>query len=121
MRTQRRAARTVTIAAVAKSDDSDVGDSTETHTFTEVERAIFEPERPLERTGDGQALVVRPAMFNLPGVHDLDADDLILEGALDVVVVDDAIVGGTVVWQVVGGSTVWLDRTEVPVTRATNV
>lgn len=106
MRSQRRSGRTVVLVAVVKTR-SDVGDSTETETPTTVHGAIFEPERPLERTGDSRATVVRPAMWNLPGVHELDADDLVKDG--------------DVTWQVLGGSTVWLDRTEVPVVRVTNV
>lgn len=106
MRTQRRPSATVTVVRTTTTRDA-LGNKTTSRVTTSVEGAIFEPERTLERTGDDRAPVIQPARWNLPGVYELDGDDTIEDG-------DN-------VWQVVGGSTVWLDRTEVPVTRTRKV
>lgn len=107
MRSQRRSPVTVQLVSIARTEDNGLGDFTKTPTSITVDGAIYEPERPLERAGDDQAPVLQPASFNVPGVHTLLADDEVHIGA------DDDLV----VWYVVGGSTVWLDRTNIPVSR----
>lgn len=107
MRSQRRAPVTVQLVSVTRSGDNDLGDYTKATSYVEVEGAIFEPERAFQRTseraGETQAHVLQPAAFNVPGVYLLNADDEVHEG-------DD-------IWYVVGGSTIWLDRTNIPVSR----
>jgi hypothetical protein len=103
MRAQRRAAVTVTLTRPAGKDK--YGDAVEpAGSPVEIQRAIFQPASMLERTSDDQAPVLQVAAWDLPGVHDVRAGDLITHGAD--------------VWQAEGGGTVWLDRTKVPVTQA---
>lgn len=100
MRIQRRAAQTVQLVSVTSTRD-DLGNISTTPVTTTVEGAQFEPSRPAERTGNDEAPVFLPAVWNLPGVRDIDADDQIVHG------------GDT--WYVIGGGQPWLDRTKVPV------
>lgn len=103
MRTQRRAPLTVRLVTVT-TDRSPKGDETSTEKICVVHNATFEPERIFERAGTDQARVVQPAAFNVPGRHRLNANALVRCGGVE--------------WRVVGGSTVWLDRTNVPVVRS---
>lgn len=80
------------------------GDGTETPARRSVPGALFVPNAPQERAGETQVKVVQTGHWNLPGCHQLNADDLIRDGNVD--------------WQVVGGGTVLVDRTKVPVQRA---
>lgn len=107
MRTQRRTPVTVVLLTTTRTDDNGLGDYTEITTETTIEGCTFEPQQIVESVDPDQPAIVQPAFFNLPGVHDLDADDLLRVGDGD-----DA-----ETWQVVGGATVWLDRTKVPVKR----
>jgi hypothetical protein len=117
MRSQRRAPRTVTLTHVTTTR-SNIGDETESTTQTVVVGAVFEPERALERTGNDQAPVLQPAVWNLPGVLAADSDDLITEGdATD----PDFDSDSAATWQVVGEGVVWLDRTKIPVERVGDV
>lgn len=95
------------LVSVARTGDNGLGDFTETPAPVTVPGAIFEPERPQERAGQDQAHVLAPAAFNVPGVYELTADDQVHVGEGD----------QRVVWYVVGGSTVWLDRTNIPVSQ----
>lgn len=104
MRSQRRSPQTVQLVSVTIAED-EFGNETLSTSSTTIEGAIFEPERPLERTGDNQAPVFQPAVWNLPGVRQVDADDQIIHGTGE-----DAMT-----WYVAGGGVVWLDRTKVPV------
>jgi hypothetical protein len=115
VRTQRRAPVDVTLVHVTST--TTMGDTDATATGEEVKRALFDPaQQILERAGDTQAVVVQPAVFNLPGIHTLDVHDLIQEGIdLDP---DHLLDIGDGTWQVVGGSAVFLDRTKVPVVQA---
>lgn len=112
MRSQRRAPVTVRIVKVSASD-SDLGDDEVIRDTTLVEGAIFAPERPLERVGTDADLVLRPAAWHLPGLHALDADDLVEE----LVDPTDPESAAGAVWQVIGGSVRLIERTEVPVRR----
>lgn len=103
MRTQRRAANTVRLVRISRTGDNGLGDFTGAESSVSVNGAIFEPARIDERTGEAQAHVLQPASWNVPGCHRLGANDEVRCG-------DD-------VWYVVGGSTVWLDRTNIPVSR----
>lgn len=101
MRSQRRVGQTVQLVRVTVSED-ELGNAEDPSTSsTEIDGAIFEPERALERTSADQAPVLQPAVWNLPGVYTVDADD--------------QIVHGDTTWFVIGGGEVWLDRTKVPV------
>lgn len=103
MRTQRRAPLTVQLITVTKTGDDGLGNFTKPETSCTVRGATFEPERPAERAGEDQAPVMQPAAFNVPGCHHLGANDQVrCNGAT---------------WYVVGGSTVWLDRTNIPVSQ----
>lgn len=107
----------MTLVRIDTTEDA-AGDETEDRTETPVAGAIFEPERTLERTSNDQAPVLVPASWNIPGVRELDSDDLIVEGDTT----DDAFDPDTAVtWQVIGAGVVWLDRTKVPVERVTDV
>jgi hypothetical protein len=112
VRTQRRPPVDVTLVHVTST--TTMGDTNESATGEEVKRALFEPaQQILERAGDTQVAVLQPAAFNLPGIYSLDVDELIQIG----IGIDPnqllEVTDGT--WQVVGGSTVWRDRTKVPV------
>lgn len=111
MRSQRRAPVTVQLVSNAREGENGLGDYTEDPTTVEVEGAIFEPERAFQRTaeraGDTQAPVFQPAAFNVPGVYELTSDDEVHTGSGD----------DLEIWYVTGGSTVWLDRTNIPVSR----
>lgn len=118
MRTQRRAPVTVILAHITTTQD--MGNETEDATGTRVELAMFNPEQTLERSSTDQAPVVQPAFFDVPGVHDIDADDLV--HVTDVQLPEDPdelkallLTVTPTSWQVVGGGNVWLDRTKVPV------
>lgn len=109
MRSQRRPPVTVTVVQLTTTVDK-YGDGTSPDPVrTVVDGAIFEPEQMVERVGDDQAPVLRPAHWNLPGVFELDSDDRIEIGPEE---------APTDVWLVDGGSAVWLDRTKVPVKQA---
>lgn len=111
MRSQRRAPATVTLVRSTRvTDTDDLGDAPASPVAPErieIAGAMFEPQQILTRSGNDQVPVVRPAVWNLPGVYDVDADDLIEHE-------------GTT-WQVTGGGNVWLDRTKVPVTETRRV
>lgn len=104
----------MTLVQVTTDDPDGLGDDTTTAVVTTVEGAQFDPERTLERAGDDQAAVILPAVFNVPGVFELDADDMVIPG--EVTEEDLADYDGEV-WYVVGGSAIWLDRTKIPVTQ----
>lgn len=93
---------TVTVIQVTTTTD-DYGNSTTSQTEQDVSGVLFEPMQATERTDSRSPGVVSPAKFYLPVPLKLNADDVVL-------------VGG-VVWAVQGGSSVWGDQTEVPVTR----
>lgn len=99
MRTQRRPPQTVRLRQLA------VIEGTPQTAELLLDGAIFEPARTAETTGRLTQARDRGTWY-LPGLHDLTGDDEI---------VDDH--GDT--WQVTGGATPWLDRTEAPVRRAT--
>jgi hypothetical protein len=107
VRSQRRAPVTVILVHNTRTDDNGLGDFTQTPTPVTVDGAIFEPQTPLEHAGEDQAPVLAPAAWNVPGVHELGADDEVHVGEGD----------DLVVWYIVGGSTVWLDRTRIPVSQ----
>lgn len=106
MRNQRRTPLTVQLIQVTSTKDP-LGNATETTSTTTVEGATFDPERTIERTGEDQVPIVQPAVFNLPGVYEINADDLVIHA--------------DTTWQVVGGGAVWLDRTKVPVVQPRGV
>jgi len=93
----------VTVRQVVTTRDAN-GDSTTTSSTSTVTGVLFEPQQATERTDARSPGVVTPAKFYLPIALQLNADDEI----------DSA----GVTWQVVGGSSVWQDQTEVPVKRA---
>lgn len=97
---------TVTVISVTTTTD-DHGDSTTTQTEQDVAGALFEPMQATERTDSRSPGVTSPAKFYLPIPIELDSDDVILRGETS--------------WQVVGGSSVWGNQTEVPVTRSAAV
>jgi hypothetical protein len=99
--------QTVTVTAVVTTRDK-YGDETTATTTTTVPRALFEPQQSTERTDTHTPGVVTPAKFYLPVALSLNADDTITDAT-------------SVVWSVVGGSSVWVDQTEVPVVRASAV
>lgn len=101
MRQQRRASRTVTLRSVTTTR-GDLGDSTTSNDDTEIDGAMYEPERVVESVNPDEAPVQLSAFFNLPGVFQIDSDDVIIDG--------------TTTWYVNGEAQVWLDRTKVPVT-----
>lgn len=109
---------TVTLVQITTADPDGLGDDTTTAVVTTVEGAQFDPERISERPGDDQAAVVLPAVFNVPGVFDVDADDMVLEGEVAEEDLNDYD-GPT--WYVLGGAAVWLDRTKIPVTQTRSV
>lgn len=110
MRSQRRSTVTVDLVQVTRTDDNGLGDFTKTPNTTTVAGAIYEPERPTEHAGEDQARVLQPAAFNVPGIHELGADD-------EVRVHTGPEAEDREVWYVVGGSSPWLNRTNVPVSR----
>jgi hypothetical protein len=99
--------QTVTAIQVTTTDDG-LGNTTTTQTEQTVSGVLFEPRQATERTDSRSPGVVTPAKFYLPIGLELDADDVIVDAA-------------GVWWQVVGGSSVWGQDTEVPVTRASGV
>lgn len=99
--------QTVTVTAVTTTTD-DYGDTSTSTATTTVPGCMFEPMQATERTDAHSPGVVTPAKFYLPIPLQLNADDKITDAA-------------SVVWQVVGGSSVWVDQTEVPVKRASAV
>lgn len=99
--------QTVVVEHVVTTED-DLGNSTTARTTQTVARCLFEPQQAVERTDPRSPGVVTPAKFYLPIPLQLDADDTITDEA-------------SVVWQVIGGSAVWIDQTEVPVKRAGSV
>lgn len=98
--------RTVTVIEVVTTTDA-FGDSTTTQTEYDVDGVMFEPQQGVERTDSNSPGVVTPAKFYLPLVANLDADDVILDGEQP--------------WNVVAGSSVWHDQTEVAVIKAAAV
>jgi len=119
VRTQRRPPVSVILVHIVTT--SDMGNEDETVTGTLVPGAIFNPEQIAERSSTDQAAVVQPAFFDVPGVQQVDADDLVHVTELDELPTDPdelealltTITSST--WQVDGGGSVWLDRTKVPV------
>ncbi|HET6154357.1 MAG TPA: hypothetical protein VFE15_15540 [Marmoricola sp.] len=103
MRTQRRARVVVQLVRTNVVEDQ-FGNSAETPRNETVHKCQFYPSPPAERSGDDSARILQTGFWDLPGDHPLLADDLIKAGG--------------VTWQVVGGSTLWLDRTKVPVQQA---
>lgn len=99
--------QTVTVNQVATTTDA-YGDTTTTTTSSTVEGALFEPQQGIERTDSRTPGVVTPAKFYLPAALTLDADDTIVDA-------------DGMTWQVVAGSSVWDDQTEVAVQRASVV
>lgn len=97
---------------------TNVGDESETVTRVTAEGALFEPERVLERTGNQQTPTMQPAVWNVPGLYDLDSDDLVIEGDPEAEGYDEATAP---TWQVIGAGLHWLDRTKVPVERVASV
>lgn len=98
--------RTQTVTAISVTVDTDVyGDSTTTQTEQQVAGVLFEPQQGTERTDSRSPGVVTPAKFYLPVALQLDADDVILDAS-------------EVPWEVIAGSSVWQDQTEVAVRRA---
>lgn len=115
MRLQRRGHVTVTLVHPTAAKDR-LGNRAGGAVRTVIENALFSSPQPMaERTSPDQAEVLAPATFNLPGLYDVGADDLIQVG--DYPTVPSA---GVVVetWQVLGGGTRLVDRTRVPVTQA---
>lgn len=101
MRQQRRAGRTVILRSVTTTEDAR-GNQTEAPTDATIRGALFEPERTVESVDPDQPPVQLSAFWNLPGVHEVGHDEVIVDG-------DDT-------WYVNGEAQVWLDRTKVPVT-----
>lgn len=99
--------QSVTVTAVVTTRDQ-YGDETTSTSTTSVTGCMFEPEQSTERTDSHTPGVVTPAKFYLPVALTLNADDTITDAA-------------SVVWNVQGGSSVWVDQTEVPVVRASVV
>jgi hypothetical protein len=99
--------QTVTAIQVTTTTD-ELGNSTTETVETTVERVLFEPQQATERTDPRSPGEVTPAKFYLPVPLQLNADDEINDAS-----------GAT--WQVVGGSSVWGDQSEVPVQRASGV
>jgi hypothetical protein len=95
--------QTVTVTAVVTTTNDD-GDSTTTSTTQVVDGCMFEPQQSSERTDNNSPGVVTPAKFYLPIPLQLNADDTITDA-------------NAVEWQVLGGSSVWIDQTEVAVSR----
>jgi hypothetical protein len=98
---------TVVVTAVVTTRDK-YGDETTATTTQTVSGVMFEPMQATERTDSRTPGVTTPAKFYLPIPLQLNADDTITDAA-------------SVVWQVIGGSSVWIDQTEVPVVRASAV
>lgn len=103
MRTQRRPPVTIRLIRATTTADDHLGNETESTTTQIVPNAIFEPGALNERASTDQAKVYEPAFFNVPGVHPMDSNDRVVTCG--------------VTWYVQGGSTVWLDRTKIPVAR----
>jgi hypothetical protein len=122
VRTQRRPA--VNVILVHITTTRDMGNENQSATGILVKGAIFNPSAPLERPSPDQASVFQPAFFDVPGVFDVDADDLVHVTALEELPADpeeldtllQTITSST--WQVDGGASVWGDRTKVPVVQA---
>lgn len=106
MRTQRRQGHTVTLRGVTTTEDAR-GNRTETTSNTTITGALFEPERTVESVDPDQPPVQLSAFWNLPGVHDIGHDEVIVDGDTS--------------WYVNGEAQVWLDRTKVPVTAARTI
>lgn len=106
MRLQRRPGLTVELHRVTTATDT-LGDSTYSDAVTIVRGALFEPSRVVESVDPNVAAVVESAAFNLPGVHNIDADDHLVANGMR--------------WDVAGDAQVWLDRTRVPVKNARSV
>jgi hypothetical protein len=101
--------QTQTVVAIeVTTTTDDLGNSTTTQTQRDVPSALFEPQQATERTDSRSPGVVTPAKFYLPTPLQLDADDVIVDA-------------DEVWWQVIGGSSVWGNDTEVPVKRASAV
>lgn len=96
--------QTVTVIRVTTTRN-DYGDETTSQTEVDVEGALFEPKQGVERTDTHTPGVVTPAKFYLPGAHELDSDDVILDA-------------NSVAWNIVANSSIWVDQTEVPVVKA---
>lgn len=122
MRPQRRTPVSVILAHITTT--TDMGNETTTATGVLVAGAIFNPEAIAERSSTDQAAVLAPAFFDVPGVYDVDADDLVHVTTLEELPTDPDELEELLVtvtdqtWQVVGGGGVWLDRTKVPVQQA---
>lgn len=99
--------QTVTAISVETTTDP-LGDSTTTQTEQTIDGVLFEPQQGTERTDSRSPGVTTPAKFYLPVAIHLDADDLIVDA-------------DEVLWQVVAGSAVWQDQTEVAVKRTGQV
>lgn len=99
--------QTVTVHQIVTTTDV-YGDSTTTETTSTVVGVLFEPQQGHERTDSNSPGVTTPAKFYLPTAFALDADDTIVDA-------------DGVTWQVVAGSSVWHDQTEVAVQRASAV
>lgn len=96
--------QSVTVTAVVTTRDK-YGDETTATTTQVVGGCMFEPQQSTERTDSHTPGVTTPAKFYLPVALTLNSDDTITDAA-------------GAVWNVVGGSSVWVDQTEVPVVRA---
>lgn len=95
--------QTVTAIEVVTTTD-DLGDTETSQTERDVPGSLFEPQQGTERTDSRSPGVVTPAKFYLPIAIQLDADDVILDA-------------DGVHWDVIAGSSVWQDQTEVAVKR----
>lgn len=122
MRIQRRSP--VSVILVHITTTRDMGNEDETATGTLVKGALFNPETISERPSPDQAAVFEPAFFDVPGVHDVDADDLVHVTELTELPTDPGELEQLLktvtpsTWQVDGGGAVWLDRTKIPVVQA---
>lgn len=88
----------------AKVTEDALGNETGSPVTVTVHGCQFDPDPVLERASDDQVAVLRAGILNLPGIHQLVADD------------DVKFYGST--WQVVGNGNVWRDRTKVRVEQA---
>lgn len=103
MRNQRRSGVTVELIKAKVTTDA-LGDETGTPVNVTVHGCQVDSDQSAERAGDDQVTVLRTIRLNIPGVHQLVADDSV------------RFYGST--WQVVGNGNVWRDRTKVRVQQA---
>lgn len=103
MRNQRRSGVSVVLDRPGVTEDA-LGNETSGPTSQTILGCQFDPDPPQERAGDDQVTVLLVGTLNLPGVHQLTADDRVtFDGSA---------------WQVIGDGNVWRDRTKVRVQQA---